>query len=150
MQDQIDNDIKSALLAGDKTKAQTLRTVKSSLINEAIAAGAQDKSLSDEQVQKVLAKEAKKRTEAAELYRKAGAAERAEAELAEKALIEVYLPEQLDESQISAVVSEEISKLDSPTTADMGPVIGAARARLGTAADGAVIARLVKEALEAK
>ena len=64
---QIDADLKTAMLAGDKDKAETLRGLKSALHNAAIAAGAQASGLSEEQVQKILASEAKKRTEAAEL-----------------------------------------------------------------------------------
>lgn len=148
MQEQIDKDIKDALLSGDKKKAETLRTIKSALLNEAISQSVRDQGLSDDAVQKVLAREAKKRTEAADLYQKAGETERAEAEMAEKAIIESYLPEQLDEAEIAKAVNEEIEKLSASSPADMGKVIGAVRARLGAGADGATIARLAKERLK--
>ncbi len=145
MQDKIDADIKTAMLAGDKTKAETLRGLKAAILNETIAQGARDSGLSDEQIEKVLSKEAKKRTEAAEMYKQGNSAERAEAELAEKAVIDAYLPDQVDESAIASAVSEEVAKFDSPTPADMGKIIGAVRAKLGAGADGATIARLVKD-----
>jgi uncharacterized protein YqeY len=139
MQDRIEQDLKEALLAGDKEKTETLRTIKSSLQNEAIAQGARDSGLSDEHVQKILARESKKRQEAADLYQRGGAADRASAELAEKAIIDAYLPEQLSEA--------EIAKAGSPTMQDMGRIIGAVRGRLGARADGALIAKLVKDKL---
>lgn len=148
MQEQIDKDIKDALLSGDKKKAEALRTIKSALLNEAISQNVRDKGLSDDEAQKVLAREAKKRAEAADLYQKAGETERAEAEMAEKAIIESYLPEQLDEAEIAKAVNEEIEKLSASSPADMGKVIGAVRARLGAGADGATIARLAKERLK--
>lgn len=135
------------MLAGDKTKVEALRTLKSALQYEAVNLKAQDAGLKDEQAQAVLAREAKKRTEAAELYKQAGADDRAKAELAEKAIIEVYLPAQLNEDDIKLVVETELAKLESPQLSDMGKVIGAVRAKLGASADGAVIARLVKEKL---
>jgi len=148
MQEQIESDLKAALLAGDKSKVETLRGLKSAILNEAIAQGTKDSGLSEEQMQKVLARESKKRAEAADLYKKGGNNERAEAELAEKALIDGYLPEQVDESQITAAVDEEISKIEAPSISDMGKIIGAVKVKLGAAADGATIARIVKEKLD--
>ena len=147
MQEQIDKDLKEALLAGDKPKAETLRGLKSALLNEAIAQGARDSGLSDEQIQKILAKESKKRQEAADLYKQGGSDDRASAELAEKAIIDAYLPEQLSEDQVAKIVDEEVAKAGSPTMQDMGRIIGAVRAQTGGQADGGLIAKLVKEKL---
>jgi uncharacterized protein YqeY len=147
MQEQIERDLKTALLAGDKAKVETLRTIKSSLLNEAISQGARETGLSDEQVQKILTREAKKRQEAADLYQKGGATDRANAELAEKVIIDAYLPEQMGEEQIAKIVDEEIAKSASPSIQDMGRIIGTVRANTGGAADGALIAKLVKEKL---
>src|SRR6266404_4196538 len=148
IQEQIESDLKTALLGGDKAKAGTLRNVKSALLNEAISAGARETGLSDEQIQKVLARESKKRQEAADLYKQGGADERANAELSEKAIIDAYLPEQMTEEEIAKIVDEEIAKAGSPTMQDMGRIIGAARGRTGGQADGALIAKLVKDKLE--
>ena len=147
MQEQIDKDLKQALLSGDKAKAETLRGLKSALLNEAIAQNARDTGLSDEQIQKVLAKEAKKRQEAADLYKQGGSEERASAELAEKAIIDAYLPEQMSEEQIAKIVAEEVAKANQPTMQDMGRIVGAVRGRAGGQADGGLIARLVKDKL---
>ncbi len=147
MQQQIDADIKTAMLAGDKVKAETLRGLKAAILNEAIAQGARDTGLADEQIQKVLGRESKKRAEAAEMYAQGGSADRAAAETAEKAIIDAYLPEQLDESVIITTITEQIAVLGATSPADMGRVIGAVKAKLGASADGATIARLVKEKL---
>jgi uncharacterized protein YqeY len=147
MQEQIDKDLKEALLSGDKPKAETLRGIKSALLNEMISQGARETGLSDEQVQKILARESKKRQEAADLYEKGGASERAGAELAEKTTIDAYLPEQLSEAEVSSIVDEEVAKAGQVSMQDMGRLIGAVKARSGGSADGALIAKLVKEKL---
>jgi uncharacterized protein YqeY len=147
MQDEIERDIKTALLAGDKVKAETLRNIKSALLNEAISQGARDTGLSDEQVQKILARESKKRQEAADLYKQGGADDRASAELAEKTIIDAYLPEQMGEGQVAKIVDEEIAEAGQVSLQDMGRIIGAVKSRTAGSADGALIARIVKEKL---
>jgi uncharacterized protein len=147
MQEQIERELKTALLAGDKAKAETLRGLKSALLNEAISQNARDSGLTDEQIQKILARESKKRQEAADLYTRGGAPERASAELAEKAIIDAYLPEQLSEADVARLVDEEIAKAGAPTMQDMGRIIGAVKARAGGQADGGLIAKLVKDKL---
>jgi uncharacterized protein len=147
VQEQIEKDLKQALLSGDKAKAETLRGLKSALLNEAISQNARETGLSDEQIQRILAKESKKRQEAADLYKQGGAAERAGAELAEKAIIDAYLPEQMGQEQVAKIVDEEIAKAGQPAMQDMGRIIGAVRARADGQADGALIAKLVKEKL---
>jgi uncharacterized protein YqeY len=147
MQEQIEKDLKQAMLSGDKTKAETLRGLKSAMQYEAVSLQSSDRTLNDEQVQKVLAREAKKRQDTAEIYKNANEIERADKELSEKTVIDAYLPEKLSEEDIGAAVAQEIEKSGAQTSADMGRVIGAVRAKLGAAADGAVIARLVKEKL---
>jgi uncharacterized protein YqeY len=147
VQEQIDKDLKQALLSGDKAKTETLRGLKSALLNEAIAQNARDSGLSDEQIQKILSKESKKRQEAADLYKQGGSAERASAELAEKAIIDAYLPEQMAEAEVAQIVDEEIAQAGNPTMQDMGKIIGAVRGRVGGQADGGLIAKLIKEKL---
>ena len=147
MQDQIENDLKQAMLAGDKTKAETLKTLKNALQYEAINLGSKDK-LTDEQVQKVLAREAKKRQETADIYKNAGVTERAEVELAEKVIIEQYLPQQASEADIQAAVKEAIAATGASSVADMGKIIAVVRAKLGASADGATIANIAKDKLQ--
>ena len=150
MLEKIEQDLKAALLAGDKIKAETLKSIKNALDYAAMNLGVRDQGLDEEQKLKVLAREAKKRQEAADIYQKAGEKERAQKELSEKNFLEAYLPERIDEDTIKSLVGEEISKLDSPGLPEMGKIIGAVRTKLGPAAEGSTIARLVKEALEAQ
>ena len=147
LEQRIEQDLKTALLAGDKSKVTTLRGLKSVLLYAKVAAGTRDEGLSDEIVISILSKEAKKRQESADLYKQGGSQERADAELAEKALIETYLPAQLDEAELSKIVEAVIADTGASGMADMGRVIGAVREKTQGAADGAVIARLVKERL---
>jgi uncharacterized protein YqeY len=147
VQEQIERDLKAAMLSGDKIKADILRGLKSALQYEAVSLQSADRTLTDEQVQKVLAREAKKRQDTAEIYKNANEVERANKELSEKKVIGAYLPEQLSEEEIGVVVTQEIEAIGAQSQADMGKVIGAVRSKLGAAADGAVIAKLVKEKL---
>jgi uncharacterized protein YqeY len=126
LEERIEQDIKTALLARDSHKATTLRGLKATLLNVKVAKGKRESGLSDDEVIDVLAKEAKKRQESADLYKQGGNEVKAADELAEKAMIEVYLPEQLSQDEI-------IKLIESKT---------------GAAGDGALIARLVKEKLQ--
>lgn len=143
----IDQDLKQAMLAGDKTTATTLRGLKSAILNVEIEKNQRDSGLADADVLAVLAKEAKKRQESADLYRQGGNQERAEAELTEKAVIERYLPAQLSDDELKAVIDEAVSQTGASGPQAMGAVIGAVKAKVGQQADGARIAQLVKERL---
>jgi uncharacterized protein YqeY len=148
MQEQIERDLKAALLAGDRLTSETLKGIKSALQYEAVAQSVKVNDLSDEVIQKVIAKESKKRQEAAELYKNAGEQERTSKELQEKSVIDKYLPEQMTEDELLPIVEAEVSSFDNPSLKDMGKIIGAVKAKTGGSADGAVIAKLVKQRLE--
>ena len=148
MQEKLERDLKTAMLAGDKVRTEVLKGLKNALQYEAVSVNAADRKLSDEQIQKALAREAKKRQEAADIYRQGGSAERAQAELAEKKIIEEYLPQQMGEAAIADLVKEEIAKIDNLSMANMGQIIGAVKTKAGASADGSVIARIVKQELE--
>jgi uncharacterized protein YqeY len=148
MQEQIERDLKAALLAGDRLTSETLKGIKSALQYEAVAQSVKVNDLGDEVIQKVIAKESKKRQEAAELYKNAGEQERTSKELQEKSVIDKYLPEQMTEDELLPIVEAEVSSFDNPSLKDMGKIIGAVKAKTGGSADGAVIAKLVKQRLE--
>lgn len=148
MKDKLNSDLKAALLGGDRLRADTIKGIKAAVLNEEIAQGVRERGLSDEDIQQILARESKKRAEAAEMYKKGGADDRADAETAEKVIIDAYLPKQLDEAEISEVIDQKVTELGATATADMGKVIGAVKVQLGAAADGSVIARLTKEKLQ--
>src|SRR5438270_12084079 len=103
LEGRLEQDLKTALLAKDSQKVTTLRGLKSALLNVKIAEGKRDSGLTDEEIEKVLAKESKKRQESADLYKQGGDETRATAELEEKAIIDAYLPEQMSETEVAAI-----------------------------------------------
>jgi uncharacterized protein YqeY len=147
LEERLEQDIKSALLAGDASRVSTLRQVKSELLNVKVATGKRESGLSDDEVLPILAKEAKKRQESADLYKQGGNQERAAAELAEKTIIQNYLPAQLSEGEIIKLVEKTIAETGASGPQAMGSVIGQVKKLAGPTADGATIARLVKEKL---
>ncbi|MGB4759275.1 MAG: GatB/YqeY domain-containing protein [Candidatus Saccharimonadales bacterium] len=144
---QLGQDLKTALLSKDTLKVTVIRSLKSAVLYAEVAAKRRDDGLSDEEIIVVFQKEAKKRQESAEAYRAAGSGDRAEAELMEYEIIKAYLPEQLDEAEVAQIVHEVIVGFETPTMQHMGQIIAAVRQKTGNRADGALIARLVKEGL---
>jgi len=144
---RIDQELKKALLAGDKLLPTTLRGLKSVILYEEVAKGVREQGLSDDEIIALLSKEAKKRQESADLYRQGGNEEKAAAELAEKKVIEAYLPSQLSDEELSKLVDETIAELGVSDPSAMGQVIGAVKQKTAGQADGARIAQLVKERL---
>lgn len=147
IEDKLAQDLKSAMLAHDAPRVSTLRGLKSAILYAKVANGSRDQAMSDEAVTAIIQKESKKRQESAELYRQGGSDEKAAAELAEKAILDEYLPAQLDEAAILAIIDKVITETGAGGPASMGTVIGQVKQRAAGAADGAVIARLVKERL---
>ncbi len=134
------------MIAGDKPLVTTLRGLKSAILYAKIAGQSRDKAMSDGEIIAVLQKEAKKRQESADLYVQGGSNEKAQSELFEKRVIEKYLPAQLSEQEVSELVEWAVGELGNGAQS-MGPVIALVRQRAGGSADGALIARLVKERL---
>lgn len=143
---QLDTDIKAAMLAGDKVLVTTLRGLKAAILNAEVAENARESGLAEEKVMSILQKEAKKRQESADMYGQGGNIEKQQAELAEKEVIEKYLPEQMSEADIAAVVDEIVAETGNDIK-QMGQIIGQVREKTAGNADGSVIARLVKERL---
>jgi uncharacterized protein YqeY len=147
IEQQIEQDLKAALLGGDKLKTETLRGLKSALLYAKVAAGSRDQAMPDDQVIGLLAKEAKKRQESIDLYIQGGNQAMADKESAEKAIIQTYLPEQLSEDKLKELIEATVTELGASDMSAMGKVIACVKEKAGGAADGAVIARLVKERL---
>ena len=135
------------MLSGDSARVETLRGLKSVILYAEVAAGKREEGLGDEEIQVLFAKEAKKRQESADLYVQGGAPDRAQKELSEKAIIETYLPVQLSEAEILAIIEDVIATQGATGLQAIGSVIGAVKQRTGSTADGSVIARLAKEKL---
>ncbi len=147
LKDTLNQDLKQAMLAGDKTLVETLRGLKSAILNQEVAKNKRDSGLEDSEVVDVLSKEAKQRQESADLYAQGGNAEKQQAELTEKTVIEKYLPAQLSEAQIGQIIDQKMTELGASGLQAMGQVIGAVKQQTAGQADGAIIARLVKERL---
>jgi len=144
--EQIQNDTKAALLGGDRFVGDTLRGLKAAILNEEVAQGKRDEGLSDGEIEQIVAREVKKRHESVKLYEANNRPELAEPEKKEIVVLEKYLPAQLSEAELIAIIDEQITVL-SADMSKMGQVIGAVKAKTGTSADGATIASLVKQQL---
>ncbi len=147
LKSQIENDVKAALLGGDRFHAEVLRGLKAAILNEEVAKGKRDEGLDDASIEQLIAKEVKKRLDSVQQYTDAARPELAEAEQAEAKVLQEYLPEQLSDDEIKKTIDETITALGVSGPQAMGQVIGAVKGKLGSSADGGTIARLVKEAL---
>jgi uncharacterized protein YqeY len=147
LEDKLEQDIKTALLAGDSIKATTLRGLKAVLLNDKVAKNKREEGLSDDEVIALFSKEAKKRQESADLYVQGGNQEKADAELKEKTLIETYLPEQLSEQEVINIIESVIKEGEYSGMQSMGQVVSKVKEKTGPAADGSFIAKIVKEKL---
>ena len=144
---QLDADLKNALLSGERFEANTLRGLKAAVLNEEVSQGKRDEGLADSEIEKIIAKEVKKRNESIKIYTEAGRQELVDEETKEAEILSRYLPTQLSEEEIKKVIDEVIAELGASGPQAMGQVIGAVKAKLGNAADGSLIARIVKENL---
>ncbi len=141
---QLDADLKAALLGGDKFLATTLRGLKGAILNVEIAKGLRETGLDDQAIIELFSKEAKKRQESADMYIQGGSQEKADAELLEKRIIEQYLPEQMSDDDLQAIVDEVATTLGGIRKETMGQAIGIVKSRVGASADGGRIAVAVK------
>lgn len=148
LKERINADLKSAMLARDELVTQTLQGLKSAILYEEVAKKVRESGLDEAAIEQVIAREVKKRDEAAELFEKGGNALSAEKERAEKKVLVVYLPEQMSEEELGTVVAAVIAELKPEGPKDMGRVIGAVKAKVGNAGDGSLIAKLVKDSLQ--
>ena len=144
--EQVSNDIKEAMKARAKVRLETLRNIKKVFIEAKTAPGAND-TLEDAAALKILAKLAKQGKESAATYVQQNRQDLADDELAQVAVIEEYLPKQLSEAEIEAVVKTIIADTGAQGMKDMGKVMGIASKQLAGKADGRVISGIVKTLL---
>jgi uncharacterized protein len=148
LHDRIETDLRTAMKERDKARTSALRMVVAALKNRATADGLSPQGrLSDDVVQKVLATEVKRRKEAASAFRDAGRAEQAAAEEAEAAVYETYLPAQLGDDELAAIVDDAIAEVGAEGPQQMGQVMKAAMAKVQGRADGSRVSALVKQRL---
>lgn len=144
--DIISNDIKEAMKAKDKVALDTLRNIKKVFLEAKTAPGAGD-TVSDETAIKLIQKLVKQGKESAELYSSQNRPELAQEELAQVAVMEKYLPKQMSEEEVTAVLKEIISAVGATGPQDMGKVMGTATKQLAGKAEGRMISAIVKQLL---
>jgi uncharacterized protein YqeY len=170
LQDQLQSDLKAAMRAGERQRVEVIRMTLAALKNAQLAqtkaafdaaggeaggeaaqaAAAASGPLSDAAMQDVLAKEAKRRREAAELYHKGGREDLAAAEEAEAAILDSYLPKQLTPDELRPLVQAIVAEVGASGPADMSKLMPALMQRLKGKADGRVINQVAREVLGGK
>ena len=147
LKQRIESDMKAALLGGDRFVTETLRGLKAAVLNEEVAQNKRDAGLDDTSIEQIIAKEVKKRNESAALYEQNMREDSAADERREADILMQYLPKQLSEAELKTIVDAKVAEVGATDVKMMGQVIGAVKKDVGTSADGAMIAKLVKEAL---
>jgi uncharacterized protein len=143
---QIDQDIKQAMLAKQADRLRGLRAIKSALLLARTEKGAAEE-ISEEAEVKVLQKLIKQRKESAEIYKTQNRQDLYDIEMQEMQVIEPYLPKQMSHEEIEAYLKELIARVGASSVKDMGKVMGAANKELAGKADGRTISEVVKKLL---
>ena len=143
--DRISAEMKASMKSGDKVRLGTLRMLATSIRNLEIE---RRHDLTEEEFLEVVGREVKRRREAAEAFADAGRDELAEKERAESAVLEAYLPEQLPEEEVRAIVEEAITATGASGPKEAGKVIGYVMSRHKGTVDGGLVNRLARERLE--
>ena len=146
MEQQIQQDIKAAMLAKEKTRLESLRAIKAAITLAKTAEGSNGE-VDDAAIVKIIQKLVKQRKETAEIYKQQNREELAAQELAEAAAMEVYLPKQLSEEELEAELKKIIAQVGANGPQDMGKVMGTATKALAGKAEGKAISALVKKLL---
>jgi len=145
---QIETDLTAAMKAKNQLAVDTLRGLKVRLQNDKIAKnGATGSDLTEAEIIPLIKSEIKRRKEAAESFTTGGRADMAEKELAEAKILEAYMPAQMSEQELGKIIDEIISA-NGFTAADFGKAMGQVKAKAGQNADGAIMAKILKEKLK--
>jgi hypothetical protein len=141
---QIESDLVTAMKAKDQLAVETLRGLKTRIQNEKVA---KMKDLAEADLVGLVKNEIKRRKDSAEVYTQAGRQELAGKELKEAGILEKYLPPQMSEAELSALI-DSVIKENSFVAADFGKAMGKLKAQVGNSADGASLAKILKEKLK--
>ena len=144
--EQINEDIKKAMLAKEKIRLEALRGIKKEFLEAKTAKGS-DGTLSDETAVKILQKMVKQRKDSAQIFKEQNRPELAENELAESAVIETYLPKQLTDEELTVAIKQIIADTGAKDGKDMGKVMGVASKQLAGKVEGRLISEKVKALL---
>ena len=145
LKDQIRADLKEAMKAKEKERTGTIRMLLAA-IQTAETEGSKHE-VDDAEIQKIIAREIKKRRESADIYKTNGRDDLAEAELAEASILEAYQPKQLDDQELAKLIDEAIAETGAESMAQMGQVMKAATAKAAGRADGKRLSETVKARL---
>ena len=146
IQNLINHDIKQAMLAKDVEKLAALRSVKSAFLLEASKDGRSE--ISDEIALKIIAKLVKQRKDSAQIYNEQNRQDLEKDELEQLKHLEVYLPKQLSEDEVKIIIDAIVDDLDAVSMKDMGRVMSEANKKIGSQADGKLIANIVRNKLQ--
>ena len=143
IEEKINGDIKTAMLAKDAKRLEALRAIKSAIL----LLKTSPEGFTEETAMKAIQKEVKKRKESADLYTQQNRADLAEVEVYQAGVLEGYLPQQLSEAEIKTQLQALITSVGATSAADMGKVMGAATKHFAGKADNKVVSQLVKQLL---
>lgn len=146
LKQQIDQDIKQAMLAKNKEELEALRAIKSLILLAETEKGGSGEVATDVE-NKLLMKAAKQRKESADIFQQQNRADLADKELKQLEVINRYLPKQLSEAELTEELKKIMESVGAKSPADMGKVMGAATKQLAGKADGKLISELVKKLL---
>lgn len=146
LEQKIMADLKAAMLAKDEAALRSLRAIKAAILLAKTAEGSTGE-LNEEAEIKLLQKMVKQRKDSLEIFQQQARPELAQKEIEEIAVIEKFLPKQMDEASLRTALAAIVTRVGATTAADMGKVMGAANKELAGKADGKTIAALVKELL---
>ncbi|MBW3113062.1 MULTISPECIES: GatB/YqeY domain-containing protein [Bacillaceae] len=142
---RLNDDMKQAMKNKEKEKLSVIRMLKASLQNEAIKHGKQE--LSEDEELTVLSREVKQRKDSLQEFQNAGREDLVEKIQTELTYVEIYMPKQLSEEEVSAIVQQTVTEVGATSKADMGKVMGAIMPKLKGKADGALVNKLVLQHL---
>lgn len=146
LKDQLRADLTAAMKARDETRTRTLRMTLTSISNEEVS-GAAAHDLTDDEIVRILTKEAKRRREAAAAFAEAGRADQAAAERAEEDVLAAYLPAQLDDAELAALVAAAIAETGASGPGGIGQVMKAVTPKVAGRAEGSRVAAIVRSQL---
>lgn len=147
LKEQLQQDMLNAMKAGEKEKLEVLRMVKAAIMKFEVSGG-EKKNVSDEEVMTILNKEVKQRKETAIVYKQGGREDLAAKEENEAAILATYLPAQMSEEEIRAVVKEVLAATGAKSAQEIGKVMGALMPKVKGKADGQLVNKIVKELLQ--
>ncbi len=147
IKEQIREDLKKAMKAGEAEKRDTLRMLDSMIKNEEIAQGVREEGLGDDDVLILVKRAVKQRQDSIKQFMDGGREDLADKERSEVEIIKVYLPEQMGDEELEKIVKEVITEVGAESKADMGKVMGSVIGRVGSLADGGRVKDMVMKNL---